>query len=213
MTQRNPLNERYNDENRKGKTRKSAASAKPSATRSGTLRDPAPKTKKQKREEARERELKQEQKYMVQVPNNKRLEDLPEYKKLRRIWWACLIGAIILIALSFYFSTQGNLNTFYIWCLIGGYALVIAAFYIDFGKIRKLRKQHEQQVMKGKSKEARAQQKAARAEARAQQKEAEEKFAAAKAEEEAKKENGFFARFRKKPEESTPDSDEQEAEG
>ena len=49
MSQRNPQNERYNDENRKGKTRKSAASAKPSSGRAATVREPAPKTKKQKK--------------------------------------------------------------------------------------------------------------------------------------------------------------------
>ena len=56
MSQRNYMNERYNEENRSGKTRKSSASAKPKAQRAATVRDPAPKTKKQKKEEARARE-------------------------------------------------------------------------------------------------------------------------------------------------------------
>ena len=49
MSQRNPLNERYNSENRTGKTRKSAASAKPKAERAATLRDPVKKTPKEKK--------------------------------------------------------------------------------------------------------------------------------------------------------------------
>ena len=36
MTQRNPNNDRYREENRGGKTRKSAASAKPAAVRAAT---------------------------------------------------------------------------------------------------------------------------------------------------------------------------------
>ncbi len=205
------MNERYNDENRKGKTRKSAASAKPSAERAATVRTPGPKTAKQKKQEARERERKQEQKYTVAVPDNQRIESLPEYKKLRRYWWACLIGAIVLIALSFLTMRNGELSFLYVYFLVGGYVLVIAAFYIDLGKIRKLRKKYEQQVMRGKSKEARAQQKAARAEARAQQKEAEEKFEAAKAEEQAKKEAGFLGRFRKKKADEAPAEEAEEA--
>ena len=38
MTQRNPMNERYQDENRTGKTRKSSASAKPKTARAATVR-------------------------------------------------------------------------------------------------------------------------------------------------------------------------------
>ena len=203
MSQRNPMNERYNDENRKGKTRKSAASAKPSSTRAATVHTPPPKTKKQKKAEARERERKQEQQMRAATPDSMRVENLPEYKKLRRIWWGCLIGAIVLIVISFLSTRSEALSVLYIPCLVLGYALVIAAFYIDFGKIRKLRKAQQQQMAQGKSKEARAAQKAARAEARAQQKEAEEKFAEAKAAEEEKKESGLFARFRKKPQQDT----------
>lgn len=205
MTQRNPMNERYNDENRGGKTRKSAASAKPATARAATVRTPSPKTKKQKQAEARERERKQEQRYQA-VASSQRIEDLPEYKKLRRIWWVCLIAAIVCIAISFASSSNDEMGFLYIPFLVAGYVLVIAAFYIDLGRVRKLRKKYEQQVVQGKSKEARAAQKAARAEARAQQKEAEEKFEAAQAEEQAKKEAGFLGRFRKKaPEEGSED--------
>ncbi len=198
MSQRNPMNERYREENRGGKTRKSAASAKPSSERAATVHSPAPKSKKQKRAEARERERKQEAKWTIDTHDNKYIESLPEYKKLRRIWWGCLIAAIVLIVCSFLASRNDTLNFMYVYCLIGGYAFVIAAFYIDFGKIRKLRRTYTAQVTQNKSKEARAAQKAARAEARAQQKEAEEKFAAAQAEEEAKKANSPLNRLKSK---------------
>ena len=82
--------------------------------------------------------------------------------------------------------------------MIVAYVLIIVAFYIDLGKIRKERKLYNASILKGKSKEARKEQKKLRAEQRAQEKEAAEKFEAAKAEEAAKKEQGFLARFRKK---------------
>lgn len=197
MSQRNPMNERYNDENRTGKTRKSAASAKPSSARAATVRTPAPKSKKQKQKEAREKEREREQRMNIPAADGKRFEDTDEYKKWRRLWWVCIVAAIVLIALSFASTQNEQIGFLYIPGLVAGYALVIAAFVIDLGKIRKLRKEFTQTVALGKSKEARAAQKKARAEARAQQKEAEEKFEAAKAEEESKKANGLLARFRK----------------
>lgn len=207
MTQRNPMNDRYREENRGGKTRKSAASAKPTAVRAATVRDPAPKTKKQKKAEAREREQKREQRYSVYVPDNKRVEDLPEYKRLRRTWWVCLGGAIGLIAISFLAVNNESFSFLYIPCIVMGYALVIVAFYIDFSKIRKLRRRYEEQVVKGKSKEARAAQKQARAEARAQRQEAE--LTAGETEVKSEKSGGFLARFRKKSDsqESAADSE------
>ena len=198
MTQRNPMNDRYLEENRGGKTRKSAASAKPAATRAATLRDPTPKSKKQKKAEAREREKKLNQKYMIDTHDNRAIEKMPEYKKLRRIWWACIIAAIVLVAASFIASRNDAISVLYIYFLVGGYVAIIAAFYIDFVPIRKLRRKYTGQMTQDKSKEARAAQKKARAEARAQQQEAEEKYEAAKAAEEEKKASGILGRFRRK---------------
>ena len=93
MTQRNPMNERYTtDEKRVGKTRKSSASAKPKAARAATVRDPAPKTKKQKKEEARERERQAAEKAEFMQA---RYEETEGYKKLRRLWWIFLVGAVV----------------------------------------------------------------------------------------------------------------------
>lgn len=204
MTQRNPMNERYQDENRGGKTRKSSASAKPKAARAATVRNPAPKSKKQKKAEAREREREAMKKADAL---QSRFEDTDGYKRLRRIWWAALIGAIVctgasfLIQANFGESTQGLTIGF----MVVAYVLIIVAFYIDLGKIRKERKLYNASILNSKSKEARKEQKKLRAEQRAQEKEAAEKFEAAKTEEAAKKEQGLLARFRKKqPESSEP---------
>lgn len=196
MSQRNFMNDRYNDENKKGSTRKSSASAKPKAQRAATVRDPAPKTKKQKKEEARERERAAAEKnsFMEQ-----RFETTETYKRLRRIWWVLLVSAILCTALSFAFSRDENLNSISMVVMVLAYVLIVAAFYIDLGKIRKERRIYNASIANNKSKEARREQKRLRAEKREQEKEAAEKFEAAKAEEEAKKaEGGFLARFRKK---------------
>ena len=195
MTQRNFMNERYNDENRTGKTRKSSASAKPKAVRAATVRDPAPKTKKQKKEEARERERAAAEKASTYQQG---YESTEGYKKLRRLWWVLLAGAILCTVLSFALQRGEDLSQFSMVAMFLAYALIIGAFYIDLGKIRKERKLYYAAVANNKSKEARREQKRMRAEKREQEREAAEKFEAAKAEEEAKKANGFFARFRKK---------------
>ena len=194
------MNERYNDENRTGKTRKSSASAKPKAERAATVRDPAPKTKKQKKQEAREREREAAQKANVLQA---RFEETEGYKKLRRIWWVLLIGAILCTVLSFVFTRHEQLQGFSMPVMVAAYVLIIAAFYIDLGKIRKERKLYEASLVKNKSKEARREQKRIKAELREQEKEAAEKFDAAKAEEEEKaaSRKGLLARFGKKKDE------------
>ena len=197
MTQRNPMNERYNDDNRTGKTRKSSASAKPKAERAATVREPAPKTKQQKKAERKERERKEAEKANAL---NGRFEQTEGYKRMRRYWWICLVGAVIMTAASFFFTRDSNLSTVSTVCLVLAYVLIIVAFWIDLGKIRKERKIYNASIANSNSKEARREQKRLRAEQRAQEKEAAEKFDKAKAEEEAKKAEGnVFTRLFNKP--------------
>ena len=205
MSQRNFMNDRYNDENRTGKTRKSSASAKPKTARAATVRDPAPKSKKQKKEEARERERVAAEKASF---GQTAFEQTEGYKKLRRIWWALLAGAIVLTAISFAIGRNEGMSTVSMVTMFLAYAFIIAAFYVDLGKIRKERKLYNAALVSNKSKEARREQKRLKAERREQEREAAEKAEAAKSEEEEKKENGFLARFRKKkdePAEATAD--------
>ena len=198
MTQRNFMNERYTDESRTGKTRKSASSAKPKAQRAATVRDPAPKTKKQKKEEARERERAAMQKADMYQG---RFEETEGYKRLRRIWWVLLVAAILCTVLSFAFQRNTDLNGLAMAVMIAAYVFIIGAFYVDLGKIRKERKLYNETLLNNKSKEARKEQKRVKAEMREQEKEAAEKLEAAKAEEEAKaaeRGTGLLGRFRKK---------------
>ena len=98
MSQRNPMNERYQNDEHQGKTRKSAASAKPkSAAASSVYIKPKTKTKADKkaaRRAERQKQAELERKY-ANPPTE-------EYKRLRKIWWVLLIGAIACLALSFF---------------------------------------------------------------------------------------------------------------
>ena len=179
MTQRNPLNDRYTSEKPLGKTRKSAASAKPTATRAANVRDPAPKTKKQKRAEMREREARIAARRGVGSGNNYTRggtydPPTPEYKRLRKMWWICL-GIGVAFALACFFVMQNNMPNWLIYTLIGvSWVALIMALYLDLGKMRKIRKAYNAEQFVGKSKEARAQQKARAAEIREQKKAEEE---------------------------------------
>lgn len=223
MSQRNPMNERYTT-TRQGQTRKSAASAKPKSERAATLRDPAPKTRKQKKLERKEREAKRDAKMQKRVSTTKaRYEDTQEYRHLRHIWWGLLIAAIICTAVAFFLNSQpetlssisaGELSvSISVIFMVGAYAFIIAAFYIDFSRIRKGRGKFEARTLNDTSKEARAKQKQLRAEAREKAREE-----ATRAQEEAENPvappkgiKGFLSRIKpieriKKPEDSKEDT-------
>ena len=167
MTQRNPMNERYTGDGPSGATRKSAASAKPKtkAASSVTITSAAqsPKEKKliekQKRKEAQERQRELDRKYYN--PTTER------YKKLRRLWWILIGGAILCTIVSF--VCQQMLDpAICMVILVGAYACIIAAFYIDFSKIRKERTRYQQEMVKLEEKEKKEKRAAAQA-ARQQQ--------------------------------------------
>ena len=210
MSQRNPLNERYqNTDERTGKTRKSAASAKPTTKAAASVR------METKREEpkglfARARskanksanasgkgkaaqERRREQEMRAKYYN----VDTPEYKKWRKIWWGMLIGAIACTAISFFISSQESLVQFTYVFIILSYVLLISAIVLDFTHIRKLRNEYvEAKIAEEKSKKNSAKRKEAAAEARKAAQEAEANEEAGAAEEDRKPFRGLFARKR-----------------
>lgn len=196
MSQRNPMNERYTTDEHKGQTRKSAAAAKPKTKAASSVRiQPTEKTPQQKKAEAKARKQKQratEAKYYN--PPTER------YKKLRRVWWICLIAAIVCTALSWITSSNqwGGEWTGMI-VLVAAYVFIIAAFYVDFSLIRRERRRYQAEMEAGKSKEARAAQKEAKAAERAAvaAAKAAAEAKAAQPEEEKPKKKGLFGRFKK----------------
>ena len=135
MTQRNPMNERYQSEDRKGATRKSAASAKPVSKAASSVRiESTKKTPQQKKAERKQQRAKD-------AERDRQFYNPPtaEYKRLRKIWWVCLILAIILTVVSFAGNNLGMPAPIMYVTLALAYVFIIAALYIDMGKCRKAR--------------------------------------------------------------------------
>lgn len=162
MSQRNPMNERYTNEKRANVTRKSAASAKPkskaAASVTVTTSSKPAKDKKQMQKEAR----KAEQARQREIDRKYYKPDTERYKKLRRLWIASLVAAVVFVALSWLLrSVQPE------WiamaCLFLAYGFVILAFYLDFSKIRKERRAYQDRMVALELEETRK----AKAEARA----------------------------------------------
>lgn len=186
MTQRNPMNERYTSEERKGSTRKSASSAKPVSKAASSVRvQSTTKTKEQKK--AEQKAERQKQREMDAQYYNPPTE---EYKKLRRLWWIFLVGAIVLTLISWLGRTFMPEVGIYITLGLA-YVCIIAALYIDFSKIRKVRRAYQAEMATHKSKETRAAEKQYKAALREAEKEAAAKAAADEVETEEKK--GFLS--------------------
>lgn len=187
MSQRNPMNERYTTDEKKGKTRKSAAKAKPKSRAASTVRvqstQPTKREKKakQKAERAKQQEL--DRKY-YNPPTE-------EYKRWRKVWWALLIGGVVLIAVSWGIRfVLPSIETGSYVMLGLAYACVIGALILDFTKIRKTRRAYQEEMLAKKSKEERAAAKAQKAAERAAKEQAEES-----SEELPEKKNSIFAKL------------------
>jgi len=144
VSQRNPMNDRYQSDV-KGQTKKSAASMKPKSKAAASVyikpsgHTPQEKKAIKKQQRAKQAELDR----MFYNPPTER------YKKLRRIWWFCLIAAIVLTVLG---MVLPNLFPGAVWaswgCIIPAYAFIIAAVWLDFSKIRKVRREYQMEMMK-----------------------------------------------------------------
>lgn len=183
MSQRNPMNDRYQTDEHRGQTRKSAASAKPKTKAASSVRmQPTVKTKQQKKAEKRVQRAKQ-----AEIDRQYYNPPTAEYKRLRKVWWGLLIGAIVLTALSW--VGRSFLPEAGTYVSLGlAYACIIGALYVDFSKIRKVRRAYQEQMEASKSKEQRALEKQQKAAQKAQKAET----AGAPAEEEKPKKRGLF---------------------
>ena len=139
MARRSPLNARYQKyQEPAGKTRKSAASAKPkkgdAAGKSGAKSKAV--TKAPVRRGA--------------VFSN---PDTPEFRKLRRVWWALIISAFALTTVAWLLLRNLQQRSASNYVLIGAYALMFIAFWLDWTKLRPLRQQHVADLKSGKKPE------------------------------------------------------------
>lgn len=122
MARRNPMNPRYAKHTAPaGTTRKSAAAAKPKRSAGD-----APVSKKGSSSGKPARST------MLHPPT-------PEYKKLRRVWWALLGGAMAFSTLSWWLWQNETLRTYGNYVLVAAYACLAFAIWLDFARLRPLR--------------------------------------------------------------------------
>lgn len=167
MSQRNPMNERYQSDKRQGTTRKSAASAKPKSKAAASVTYSAPKKdpKAKKAELKAQRKAASERQREIDAKYSK--PDTERYKKLRRIFWASMIAAVVCVAASWLLRTVQP-EWLAMGALILGYVFIIFAFYIDLSKVRKERGAYQTRMLALEIEEQKQKEKAERA-ARAQQ--------------------------------------------
>ena len=156
MSQRNPMNDRYNTDEKKGQTRKSAAKAKPKTKAASSVQiQSTVKTPQQKKAAAKAR--RQEQATTDRKYYN---PPTPEYKKWRKVFWGLIISSMVMIAVSFMVSmvTQNNtespLAALYWVFLITAYVLMLSGFIVEWVKCRKLRRAYQTEMMAVESREA-----------------------------------------------------------
>ena len=116
MGRRAPDNPRYQRGVEIGKTRRSAASAKPKRGKSAPSKKPV-------KGSARSR-------FLAPVPTS------PEYRRLRKLW-ASVLGAAVVLSLVAWWQ-QGT--WFGTTVLVLAYACIFTAFYLDFMRLRPMRK-------------------------------------------------------------------------
>ena len=122
MARRSATNERYQKyTSPSGRTRKSAAAAKPKRAAGAT---PTPTKGKSSGSSAKSGPL---------TPPTE------EYRRWRRIWWILLGAALVLTAGSWALRTYTELVMISSIMLGAGYASIFTALYIDWTKLRRMR--------------------------------------------------------------------------
>ena len=149
MTQRNFQNARNQGDGPKGKSRKSASSAKLKSKAGASVYAPTKEAKAQRaKQEAKARKSQPaEAKANDPIEQQRRREramvsmmrDLPEYKFWRRIWWINMLINSGALSADFTETASWISTIGFIFALV---ALAVA-FYIDLRKIRKIQKAQE----------------------------------------------------------------------
>jgi hypothetical protein len=119
MARRNPANPRYQKGHELGKTRRSSASAKPKRAAGDSAAQQSSGAKKKKRPSI-----------LAPVPAD------PEYRRWRKIWLGLLVAAIIFSAFAWWQQATPLGN----FALAFAYSCIFTAFYVDFTKLRRMRK-------------------------------------------------------------------------
>lgn len=146
MSQRNPMNERYTTDKGSGKTRRSAASAKPKTKAAASVSYSAPKKTTQERKAEIKEQRKADEAKQRELDRKYYKPDTPQYKKLRLIWAALIGGGVICVVASWLLRSVEPtwIGTAF---LIVAYMLILGSFWIDFSKIRKERRAYQTKML------------------------------------------------------------------
>lgn len=165
MARRSPMNDRYTTERSGGATRGKAGSMKPATSAAASVRvrsskkptgtgargkamammnADAGKTKEEKKAERAQRRQEEDTLYTAgSILCNKDAK----YQMWRRVWWGCLIGAVVFTALSWAsLSTGVGGQVVSVVVLVLAYATIIAALVIDLGPVRRRRNVYRDKV-------------------------------------------------------------------
>ena len=169
MSQRNPMNDRYQTDEHRGQTRKSAATMKPKTKAASSVRiQPTVKTKQQKKADKKAARAKQ-----TEIDRQYYNPPTPEYKRLRKIWWGLLIGAIVMTAMS-WFGRAFLPEVGTMWCWAWPMCASSAPYTWTSRKSAKVRRAYQEEMMSKKTKEMRAAEKQQKAAQRAAKQKVEE---------------------------------------
>ncbi len=125
------MNERYGKYTAPtGKTRKSAASVKPKRAAGGAPASGSRPASGGKNTSPARRPAP----VSIHPPT-------PEYKRWRTIWWVFLGAAIVFSTLAWWMWQDAARRAIGNWVLGAGYAMILAAIFIDWTKMRPLRKE------------------------------------------------------------------------
>ena len=144
MARRSPMNERYQKwTGPKGQTRKSAAAAKPTKSNaSGSSKSSSSKSSSSKSKSSSGSALAM------------RNPDTPEFRAVRKQWWAFLIAGLVLVTIAFvllqYVHTTWARTASNVFLGLA-YGSIFYALYIDWTKMRPLRKAAYEQAKSGKT--------------------------------------------------------------
>lgn len=207
MSTRNPMNERYTSDEHKGVSRKSAAKAKPATSAhnsvviQSTELSPKEKKAKRKQQEAEANRKRNEVAAKYYAPNT------PEYKKWKKAWWGGLIGAMVMVALSWLLR---SVEPYWISLVVLGlaYVVIIFAFWVDIAKIKKITNAYRDEMVKKEAEEAKKNRGKTKAQKEAEKLAEEERLRKL---EEERRANSPFAKLRKKAKKNDSPADKNES--
>jgi hypothetical protein len=132
------MNERYQkDTAPSGKTRRSAASAKPKRTTEGDA--PAQKSTSS----AKGKGSSARPSFSIHPPTD-------EYRKIRRVWWVFMGAAVVLSTVSWWLWRQPMDRNYGTAVLVLAYASIGVAIWLDWTKMRPLRQEWAKEQARGK---------------------------------------------------------------